>query len=279
MKNVKFLLIVLCLVFIIPIITKAETITNNNGIVITETEYNNFLKIYDHDYIMNMSLEKFNKLKSLDYDDVVTETKYIETTYNQSLNLVTEREITKEEFENYNPVMPLLDDGSDSHSTQVKSIVLSITGGSVWNYAVLIANWKGIPATRSYDVIGFRSFGFEYRLGSQGGEQIYTLNDEREIISYAWNGTNIKRFDDGFGISMNIVNSDITSLTLTIDCDIKATIEHPSIAGSYQHAQSNLSLADSQNYTLSIAGLGDVFLYPYSIAQKYDGMSGVGYDY
>ena len=278
MKNMQLLLI-FSLICIVPIITKAETITNNNGIVITETEYNNFLKIYDHEYIMNMSEEKYNKLKSLNYDDVTTETKYIETTYNQSLNLVTTREITKAEFENYNPVMPLLDDGGNSYSTQVKSLTLNITGGTIWNYTVFIATWKGIPSTRSFDVIGLRGYGFEFALGSQGGEQIYTLNGEREIINYAWNGTNIKRFDDGFGISMNIVNSDITSLTLAIDCDIKATITHPSISGSYQHAIRNLSLADSQNYTLGVTGLGDVFVYPYSISQKYDGMSGVLVNY
>ena len=78
---------------------------------------------------------------------------------------------------------------------------------------------------------------------------------------------------------MNIVNSDITLLHLIIDCDVKATIDHPSIFTSYQHAQSDLSLADSQIYTLGASGLGQVFVFPYSISQKYDGMSGVHVDY
>ena len=105
------------------------------------------------------------------------------------------------------------------------------------------------------------------------------LNGTYTTIDYSWNGTNIKKFDNGFGISMNIVNSDITSLQLLLDCDVSPTITSPDITASYQHAQQDLSLANSQNYTLGGAGLGGVFVFPYSIAQKYDGMSGVTVSY
>lgn len=274
MKNVKFIFLVLVSVFILfPLFSKAESIINAKGIEISEEEYNNFLKIHTHEYIMTMNQEKYEKLKSLDYSNVIKDTKYYTSAYNQHLNLTTEREITKEEYENFG-ISPLLDSEADSIESTVKMLDLSVLGGTTWNYADLTATWKGIPSTRAFDVIGIRGYGLEFRDGSQVGEQTYTLNGEYQTIYYKWNGTNIKRFDNGFGISMNIVNSNIGFLQLTVECDVTPTIAHPTLFGSYQHAVSNTTLAQSQNYTLGGGGLGDVFIYPYSISQKYDGMSG-----
>lgn len=280
MKNVKFLFFMLIsILFIFPNITNAETITNNNGVVISEQEYNNFLKIYSSEYIMNMSEEKYNKIKDLNFDDITTTNKYVETVYNQSLQLTTERELTEEEFENYNPVMTLLDNGAAHYESTAKLIEMTVVGGTTWNYVFVGLTWKGIPSTRSFDVIGIRGYGFEFRDGSQTGEQIYKLNGSYTSISYAWNGTNIKKHDNGFGISMNIVNSDITTLQATVECDVKPTITHPTVYTSYQHAVATVTLAQSQNYTLGGAGLGGVFVFPYSISQKYDGMSGIAVEY
>lgn len=270
---------VISILFIIPNVVSAVSITNNNGIVISEQEYNDFLKIYSEEYIMNMSESKYNKLKELDFNDITTSTKYIETTYNQSLQLTTEREVTEEEYNNYNPVMPLLDNGSAYYETTMKKLSMAIIGGTTWNYATVVATWKAIPSTRSFDLIGFYGYGLEFGNGTQGGEQIYTLDGVYTSIPYAWNGTNIQRHSNGFGISMNIVNSDITYLQLIAECDVKATETHPTLYASYQHAQRDLSLADSQNYTLGGSGLGSVFIFPYSIAQKYDAMSGVHVNY
>lgn len=280
MKNFNFVIVALVsILFIFPNVVNAETIINNNGIIINETDYNNFLKVYDHEYIMHMSEEKYNKLKTLNFDDISEETKYIETTYNSSLHLTTSREVTEEEYNDFDDVTPLLDDGSAAFESTMKQISLRIIGGTTWNWAITTATWKAIPSTRSYDVIGYYGFGFEFGDGTQEGQQIYILNDNYTTIDYAWNGTNIKRHDNGFGISMNLVNSDISFLQLMVECDVKATVEHPTLYTSYQHTRKNVSLADSQNYTLGGAGLGSVFIFPYSIAEKYDAMPGVHIGY
>ena len=281
MKKLIEIFVVLVGVFtIFPKFTNAESITNINGIVISEEEYNNFLKVHTHEYIMTMSEEKYEKLKSLDYSNVETETKYIETTYNPSLMLTTEKELTKEEYDNFSESNNArLSDGGQMTETTAKKLVFVLVGGTTWNYISVTATWKYIPTTRSFDVIGFRGYGFDFREGSQQGEQIYILDNTYTVINYAWNGTNIQKHDNGFGISMNIVNSDITDLQLTAECDISPTIAHPEIFTSYQHAISSVSLANSQNYTLGGAGLGGVFVYPYSVSQKYDGMSGLRLTY
>ena len=280
MKNVKFrFLVLISILLILPISVFAESITNINGIEFSEEEYNNFLKIHTYEYIMTMDEETYEKLKGIDYDSVKTETIYVESTYNPHLGITTDREITEEEYNEYD-IEPLLSDKGSSRETVAKKLTLSFATMQLdYNYVVTTATWKAIPATRSFDVIGIRGYGFSFRNGSQQGQQIYVENGEYKTINYGWNGTNIKKLDNGFGISMNIVNNTITALQLTVECDVKATIEHPSIYGSYQHATRDVSLADSQNYTLGGGGLGNVFIYPYSISTAYDDMGGVEIDF
>ena len=280
MKNVKYMLLAFVgLLTIVPINTFAESIINNNGIEISEEDYNNFLKVHTHDYIMLMDEEQYAKLKSLDYSNIEKTETYVESTYNPMLGVTTEKEITEEEYENFNPIMPMLDDKGAYGATSAKEIDMVVVGDTTWNYVVVTAVWKGIPSTRSFDVIGIRGFGLSFRNGSQSGEQIYKLNGEYQRISYAWNGTNIKKFDEGFGISMNIVNDNITALEVSVDCDVTPTQSSPALYGSYQHAVASVSLSQSQNYTLGGSGLGRVFVYPYSISQKYDGMTGLQIQY
>ncbi len=284
MKNVKFIFWVLISVIVLfPLYTSAESITNINGIEISEEEYNNFLKVYTHEYIMTMNEEKYERLKSLNFsdDNIITDKKYFTSAYNQHLDLTTEREITEEEFESFGLIQPIIDSGGDYIETSAKSLTLSVIGDDdTYSVVTLFSTWKGQPSTRSFDVIGVRGFGFTFRNGSQTGEQIYTENGEYKVIDYHWNGTNIKRFDNGFGISMNVVNSkNLGSLQFVANCDIKPTMDRPTLFGSYQHAVKTTTLEESQNYTLGLTGLGDVFVYPYSISQKYDGMTGTRIQY
>lgn len=282
MKNVKFIFLVLIsILFIFPNITKAA-ITNYNGVVMTEEEYNNFLLVYEEKYVMHMNETKYNKLKSLDFSQIKKATRYSEMTYNPNLNLYTEKEITKEEFDNKEIVTShknsrLADDGT-YYETQLKRTVLTLIGGTTWNYVVYDVIWKGIPSTRKFDVIGMRGYGFEFLNGSQSGEQIYNLNGNYTTIDYSWNGTNIVRFENGYGIAMNIVDTDISELNLTTEADIKPLINYPTIYASYQHATSSTTLAEAQNFTLGGSGLGMVFVYPYNISIKYDGMDGLFLD-
>lgn len=75
---------------------------------------------------------------------------------------------------------------------------------------------------------------------------------------------------------MNLLNdSNLTALELDIDASLSMSNYPVQINASYQHAVSTTTLSESQNYTLSTIGLGDVihFLDNNTIA-KYDGMQG-----
>ncbi len=277
MKNVKFIffaLVSVLLVFPLNILAKEAYLINNSGIELSEEEYNNFIKVRPYEYLMTMNEDDYAKLKSLDYSNIKTTTKYIQTVYNRRYNAITEKEITKEEFENN--VMPILDDGDTFIETSNKKLNLVLSSGTKWNYVVLTNSWKGSPAVRSFDVIGIRGDGVDFRDGSQTGEQIYSENGKYTKIDYDWNGTNIKRFDNGFGISMNVVNNEnLESLVMTIDCDVTPTDTFSDIFGAYEHAVTNVSLEESHNYKLESSGLGRVFNFPLETRQKYDGMQGV----
>lgn len=281
MKNLKFIFFTLISVMVIsPIHTLAKTIENINGIEITEEEYNNFSKMYSDEYLITMDEAKYEQLKTYDYSNVETKTIYVETKYNPSLNLLTDKVITKEEYENLKPsIMPMLNPGGTQMETTAKEFTLSLAGGTTWNHVVTTATWKYIPSTRSFDVIGFRGYNFSIRNGSQEGEQIYIENGQYKYIDYDIDSNNAKSFSNGFGISMNIINNTITFLQTTAECDIKTDGVNPAIHSAYEHAIKDVTLAQSQSYTLNPAGMGGVFAFPSNIVPYYDSMDGLYLQY
>lgn len=260
-----------------PVFVSGKTVLNNNGIEISEEDYNNFIKIHNHDFLMNLDIEHYNRLKELDFSTLKTDTKYIVSSYNPNLKLFTSKEVSEEEFNKFDEKdnVPSRVTGGDYHETTSKRLAMTIVSGTAWDYATLELAWKKIPSTRSFDVIGFYADGMSPRNGSQRGQQSYHINGQYNVIDYSWNGTNIKRFDNGYGISMNLVNNTgLQSLHCTTWADMYVNSNHGSLFGSYQHAVTNLTLANSKNYTLGGSGLGNVFIYPINISQKYDGMGG-----
>ena len=67
----------LSMVVISPIVTNAKSFVNNNGIIISEEEYQNFLKMYSPEYIMVMNQEEYKKAQSIDYNNVETDSKHL----------------------------------------------------------------------------------------------------------------------------------------------------------------------------------------------------------
>lgn len=280
MRKLMYSLVTLLL---LPSITCAGTYVTASGLSIPEEDYNNLLKIYPPAAIEVMSLEKYNNImsKDLDFNSVNKNVKYVRSSYDALLHVTTEKEVTKEEFDSFKVINSSKENGakgstSTFYETVMKEITLSVVTGPSISSATLSLNWKNIPSTRSFDVIGFRGYNFSFINGTQDAEQIYVDNGVYNSIDYAWNGTHINRFTNGYGISMNIVNNpNITLLQAIADCDMVQNNASAELTGSYQHTTHNVSLADSMNYTLGGAGLGGVFVYPYSISQYYDGMRGV----
>ena len=258
-------------------INMSDTIVNNQGVIITRTDYNNILKTHPVGYLANMSQKQYDYLRQFDYSNIASDTIYVETTYNRNTGITSERYLTENEYNNISEdQVDSINSGSNYIETTYKVLSISVSTSTGVHNVTLNCNWKKSPSVRSYDVIGVRFVHYNIAGGSQTGMQTYKTNGKYGYVSYASTGTNIKVDTLGYGISMNLVNNTVTELYLTTDVSaIPTSTTSYAVYGAYQHATENVSLATSKGYTIGGAGLGGVFVYPYNTVIKYDGMSGV----
>lgn len=240
---------------------------------ISEEDYNRLRLVYSDERISVMSEEEKQEKLQYDLENAIKSNKFYRgVSYNNGSYTWTE--ITESE---YNSVNPEAVPASPSHETNYKRISISaINLGS--SYEIYMgAVWKVIPAARSYDVIALRFNNVALISGSHYGYQFYKLNGASgsSHISYSANGTNIYHQDQGFGISMNLVNDDIVNLQLEIGVSGIISGSYPHVYGSYQHAVDDVTLTQSKYYTISGAGYGNVINFYPNIQDMYDGMDGV----
>lgn len=134
--------------------------------------------------------------------------------------------------------------------------------------------WLITPVTQSYDVTAMRIEDGYVVDGTQDGTQMYIKNGTMGYVQYSPNGTNIRKSDNGFGISMNLVNGG-TEFETDISADVVATSQYAMAYGTYQHAVTDVTLDESQSYFISHNGFGDVVNFATGVQNKYDGMAGV----
>ena len=253
-------------------------ITNQNGVRISMTDYNLLTNIYSDAYIQTMTSEGYEnfKAKNININNLVKSEKYYKTVIDHLNNVVTNTEVTENEFNNYNPNIQTLS-VSNFVETQYKKLSLTLSDNENGYGDIFVGLlWKMIPSTRAFDVIAVRYVGMSDVDGTQYGRQIWGTNGNYSYVEYGWNGTNINRQDNGFGISMNITNdSTINYLENYIESAVQFTGNFQWAGASYQHATSNTTLAQSKSYTLAENGKNGVILFTGNIGEKYDNMPGV----
>lgn len=127
--------------------------------------------------------------------------------------------------------------------TEYKKISLNILANS----AVLNVEWKKTPKYKSYDVIAIMGDGVTFDANSTVGYQRAMLSNDSEFIYYDITKKNTKIFNNGVGISMNLIDSALYyNLSLNINYTGKGKIY-----GNYRHATANLTLNQSLNYYLN----------------------------
>ena len=203
-------------------------------------------------FTVTASADTVRYFKTVEYDD----------------NLFETIEIDSSEFNYYkNNEIALM---SNEYATAYKKIEILVDGSTV----ILNVNWLKSPTYKSFDVIAVRGSGVKFYNYSIFGEQSYTKDGEYGEVIYSFNSNNTKIFDNGVGISMNLVN-DASDYELTLEVGYYKTGNSGTVYGSYQHAQRNVSLNQSQNYSISSNGLGSVIDFSSSVRNYYDGMGGV----
>ena len=186
--------------------------------------------------------------------------------------------MTDEEYEVFSQVSPMTVCDVDDVCWQTASKRLSmLVSKDSNNYlSIFVSNiWLTEPKVKSADIIAVR-FNGSASLYNFWGEQHYTNSSGKQLVSYNNTVTNSQVFSNGLGISMNLVDAGSNfKCYLAWNGYSSGTLN---IYASYQHATSNVTVADSKKYTLSSSGLGNVIKFnSSSISNKYDGMQGVSY--
>ena len=284
--KIRFVIAAFLIILFVPFgFVKAQNIsddisyiTNQNGVRISMTDYNLLTNIYSDAYIQTMTSKDYEnfKAKNININNLVKSEKYYKTVIDHLNNVVTNTEVTENEFNNYNPNVQTLS-VSNFVETQYKKLSLTLSDNHNGYGDIFVGLlWKMIPSTRAFDVIAVRYVGMTDVDGTQYGRQIWGTNGNYTYVNYGWNGTNIKRQDNGFGISMNITNdSTINYLENYIGSAVEFTGNFQWAGASYQHATSNTTLAQSKSYTLAEDGKNGVILFTGNIGSKYDNMPGV----
>lgn len=284
--KIRFVIAAFLIILFVPFgFVKAQNIsdnisyiTNQNGVRISMSDYNLLTNIYSDAYIQTMTNEDYEnfKAKNININNLVKSEKYYKTEIDHLNNVVTNTEVTENEFNNYNPNVQTLS-VSNFVETQYKKLSLTLSDNHNGYGDIFVGLlWKMIPSTRSFDVIAVRYVGMTDVDGTQLGRQIWGTNGNYSYVEYGWNGTNINRQDNGFGISMNITNdSTINYLENYIESAVEFTGNFQWAGASYQHATSNTTLAQSKSYTLAEDGKNGVILFTGNIGSKYDNMPGV----
>ena len=284
--KIRFVIAAFLIILFVPFgFVKAQNIsddisyiTNQNGVRISMSDYNLLTNIYSDAYIQTMTSKDYEnfKAKNININNLVKSEKYYKTEIDHLNNVVTNTEVTENEFNNYNPNVQTLS-VSNFVETQYKKLSLTLSDNHNGYGDIFVGLlWKMIPSTRSFDVIAVRYVGMTDVDGTQYGRQIWGTNGNYTYVNYGWNGTNINRQDNGFGISMNITNdSTINYLENYIESAVEFTGNFQWAGASYQHATSNTTLAQSKSYTLAENGKNGVILFTGNIGEKYDNMPGV----
>lgn len=162
-----------------------------------------------------------------------------------------------------------------THETSYKRItIIDNYIGNNSHSVMVYTQWLVTPATKSFDVTAMRIDGGYVVEGTQDGTQMYWKNGAYDIVNYSYNGTNIRKTDNGFGISMNLVNG-ASYFETDISANVISTSQNAVAYGTYQHAVTDVTLDQSQSYTISHNGLGRVLNFTNSVYNLYDGMTGV----
>lgn len=236
MKKIYY--IVVFVFYLIAINVHADNIYYESGkYKLTEREYNYILEFYGEKYLSYMTEEQYSWIKELDIDN-------------------NEYEIKKSNM-NENVTR-----GTYATSNQ-KTVSISKVCNANYCAVTLLTTFLSQPSVKSYDVVGAR-----FMNTSLYNSYITT------IVSSSSGSTvqsNYMNYYNGFGNSIQLPSS---GTIYSVEQNYKVN-KTGIVYGSYQHATSNISLANSKLYTISSSGYGNVFGFYGNAYGIYDNTTGV----
>ena len=289
----KIFITLLMAVMVLPTMVLAQEVTyytNANGVTLTEEQYNYLTGYFSENTLYSMTEEQLNLIKDDRNLTITTETKYIRTdeVYDNMGNLLelVETEVSEEDALNYDEQEQITPYAWNvTYQTTMKRLYMQVVSSSASTKIVTITNtWLSLPKVRSFDVIALRPEANSMTINVNSNTISGYQNWDGNVINYNGISSNTKKSSSftgngGIGISMNIVDNVSSSLETSMTVYFLCGNSTFSIAGTYQHATSDVTLAQSQNYSFSLSGYGNVLSFASSVASKYDDMQGVKLTY
>ena len=268
-------------------------IVTMTGVELSEKQYNNLLRAFDHSTII--TLDPFTIDLYKDAETIIsTSQKYyirVDTTYSNGEIVAENETLIREQLYNLVSDIPVVEPrysatcGKDTHTTSYKTLTIAISysgSSSEFRTVKLTNTWKKIPTCKSYDVIAISPKNLSMQLPTDGliNASGYMQYDGK-IINYNWGSNNMKVvhksgvFKSGVGLSQNIPDNVTSSLKNSLTVSFYNTDQLFIAYGSYQHATQDVTLKESQDYTISVLGMGSVIYFSDDVAPYYDDMQGV----
>ena len=177
-----------------------------------------------------------NNVENLVYNT----TKYYKTIDNYSFEITQEEYDAVDESNRANPV----------ETTYKKMTTSIISVGSQYKYKVVL-NWKLMPSTRSYDIIGIGHLSNVKIDGNPTFEQYYcTSLGCTTSTSYTKSV-----FNTGITATFALPSGSITTLKETFSFKVKknttSTITYQLAVGDYSHATSTISLTNALKHSIN----------------------------
>lgn len=257
MKNMKKSFIVLLSISIVYNFlsinnVKASYLINNNNISISEIEYHNLLNLgFNKTEIMNMKQQEFDENKNL------------------IGQIVSIKETETYDLENLGMVNPRGTSTGYVETTGKKMTTTIVSIGNYYRYKVSL-EWKKIPSTRSYDIIGigkntnvdFASdiiFQQNYCYSSGGCSSNATYSQYKSSTG----GTAI------FQLPTSSLSSLSSYMYFNVSKSTTSTITSQKAYGDYSHATKTITLSNAKKHNIGSSGI----VLNSDIVSYYDSMS------
>lgn len=281
MKNLSKIVLVIGLL-LIGFVSKVSaleldnnTTINNKGVIIEDKYYDNLVNLgFTNNEILNMTQTEFDENKNLIGNVVSTNDKYYKVVinYDNNNNFVSTKteEINEQTYNSGNMITnPINQRSSNGYTeTSYKKMTTQIILLSFGYRFKNTVEWKNIPSTRSYDIIGIGIDNSVYISSDIVFQQNYCYSSGSCSSS---NVSVIKNSTTGGAALFNLpTSSSITSMNSYIYFMVgktsNNTLNSMYAYGDYAHAVKNTSSSNSSYYTINKTGLS---LYS-SIVDKYD---------
>ncbi len=229
MKKLKILFLVLTVGLLLPKLVYAESDNTKFVKVSEKTKYYKTIIMDEHNTENKKNLINSNEAKTVE---------------------ITEKEYNSVDDNSHNAK------GPGVTNTDYKKLTTEIySNGSYYRYKATL-DWKTMPSTRSYDVIGIGNLTNVVYLGNMSFSQYYCISGGSCHTTTSYYS---KSSSTGSGAAFKLPTGNLSVMSQTFSFDVRkntaSTINYQAAYGDYSHAITSVTSTQAQNYSIGTSGI------------------------